>query len=615
MSSPRPPDRPGAGPSPGPARGRSASGLEAASAEQAFVSLLLRLAGRFINLPVPQLDGAIDEALADTSAFVGADRAYLFSYDFTARVGRNTHEWCAAGVEPQREALQAVPMEAVPDWLEAHLRGEAVHVADVARLPPCRLREILEPQGICTTIALPLLGESGCAGFVGFDFVRGPRALGHEVVELLKLLAQMLVNVGDRVRAQEALAAANASLEARVARRTQELAEAKERAEAADRAKSALMARVSHELRTPLNAVLGFAELLAADAAVRGSPAAAAQVMQIRRAGQHLLRMVDEVLDLDRVQSGRLVLQLETLDLAAVAGEMLQLAEPWARRHGVRLEPPPPPGGPWARADRTRLNQVLMNLVSNAIKYNRPGGWVRLRVEAGAGRCRLVVEDGGLGLDAAQRDALFQPFNRLGAERSGVEGTGLGLVISSDLVQRMGGVLDVHSVKGEGSRFIVELPEAAPPLPDSVPEPAHPPAPAAPALRDGASKPRPPISVLYVEDNPVNVLLMEAMLARPECGAVRLRAEPDGPSGLRAARQQRPDLVLLDMAMPGMSGTELLHEIRADAQLAGLPCVAVSANALAADIAAALQAGFDDYVTKPFTLERLVALLENYRPA
>jgi signal transduction histidine kinase/ActR/RegA family two-component response regulator len=618
---------------------------------QAFVALLLRLAGGFINLPVPQLDAAIDQALADTGAFVGADRAYLFRYDFGQRIGCNTHEWCAEGVLPQREALQAVPMEAVPDWLEAHLRGEAVHVPDAAALPPCRLRELLELQGICTTIALPLLGEAGCAGFVGFDFVRAPRVLGAEVVELLKLFAQMLVNVGDRVRAQEALVGLNASLEARVARRTQELAEAKERAESADRAKSALMARVSHELRTPLNAVLGFAELLAGDTVLQGSPAAAAQVAQIRRAGTHLLGMVDEVLDLARAESGRLELRREPLDLGLLATEMLQLAEPWARRHRVRLEPAPPAGGPWASADRMRLSQVLMNLVSNAIKYNRPGGWVRLSIEADESRCRVVVEDSGVGLDEAQRHALFQPFNRLGAERSGVQGTGLGLVISHDLVQRMGGELLVHSVPGQGSQFSVVLPRAVPPgdgaeaapanavdnapanppvnLPANAlaiaagtgPESAAMPQTGAfssgtdPAPNAGLAPRQRAMAVLYIEDNPVNAMLMEAMLARPECGWVTLQAEADGPGGLQAVGLSRPDLVLLDMSMPGMDGMEVLRHLRADATLAGLPCVAVSAHALASDIAAALEAGFDDYVTKPFTLERLVALLDRYRPA
>lgn len=171
-----------------------------------FVALLLRLAGQFINLPLARVDDAIGQALADTAGFVGADRAYLFAYDFDARVGRNTHEWCATGIEPQREALLAVPFEDVPDWLQAHLRGEAVHVPDKDAVPPSPLRDMLEAQGVWTTIALPLMGERGCTGFVGFDFVRAVRRLGDEEVDLLKLFAQMLVNVGERGRTESALA-------------------------------------------------------------------------------------------------------------------------------------------------------------------------------------------------------------------------------------------------------------------------------------------------------------------------------------------------------------------------------------------------------------------------
>ena len=562
-----------------------------------FVALLLRLAGQFINLPLPRVDAAIDQALADTGGFVGADRAYLFHYDFEARVGRNTHEWCAQGIEPQRESLLAVPFEAVPDWLQAHLRGDAVHVPDARALPPCHLRDMLDAQGVQTTIALPLLGEHGCAGFVGFDFVRAARRLGDEEVDLLKLFAQMLVNVGERGRAEAALAEANALLEARVAERTRELAVAKERAEAADHAKSALMARVSHELRTPLNAVLGFAQLLELDPALRASRAAGARVAQIRQAGDHLLRMVDEVLDLARAEAGRLQLQPEAVDLGAM------LAEALAQQQGVQLQGPPAATGPWVRADRTRLRQVLMNLLSNAVKYNRAGGQVRLDIEPGGSRVAFSVCDTGVGLSAAQRAGLFEPFNRLGAERSGTEGTGLGLAITRQLVLLMDGQLQVESTPEQGSCFTVRLPACAAAA-EGVAVDLH--APQAEAKRR-------PLSALYVEDNPTNLLLMQAMLERPECDGVTLHTATDGQSGLAAAQRLRPGLILLDLSLPDMDGRELLQRLRDDPALAQVPCVAVSANALAPEVASALQAGFQDYVTKPFSLQRLVEVLDHFR--
>jgi signal transduction histidine kinase/ActR/RegA family two-component response regulator len=575
-----------------------------------FVALLLRLAGQFINLPLVRVDDAIGQALADTAGFVGADRAYLFAYDFDARVGRNTHEWCAAGIEPQREALLAVPFEDVPDWLQAHLRGEAVHVPDKDAVPPSPLRDMLEAQGVWTTIALPLMGEQGCTGFVGFDFVRAVRRLGDEEVDLLKLFAQMLVNVGERGRAEAALSGLNASLEARVAERTRELARAKERAEAADRAKSALMARVSHELRTPLNAVLGFAQLLELDEALRGSTQAASSVAHIRQAGAHLLRMVDEVLDLAHAESGRLQLQPEVLDLGVLAAQALALTEPLAQQRGIALHGPPAAPGPWVRADRTRLHQVLMNLLSNAIKYNRAGGSVWLDIEAGAQRVGLAVRDTGAGLTAAQRAGLFEPFNRLGAESTDTQGTGLGLAITRQLVLLMDGALQIDSEPGRGSCFTVQLPAVTRPAAQQL-------ASAPSAVRRpsvAAETGRGPLSVLYVEDNPTNLVLMQAMIDLPEFAGVTLHTATDGPAGLAAARQLRPGLILLDLSLPGMDGRELLQQLRVDAALKAVPCIAVSAYALAPEIESALQAGFQDYVTKPFSLQRLVEVIDRCRP-
>lgn len=578
-----------------------------------FVALLMRLAGRFINLPLPALDTAVDAALADTGRFVDADRAYLFRYDLGLRLGINTHEWCNEGITPQIAELQAIPMDTVQDWLHAHLRGELVHVPDVLALPAGNLRDILEPQGVLTTVALPLFGEAGCSGFVGFDFVRATRTLTAAEIDLLRLFAQMLVNVGERSRAEAARAALNASLEQRVAERTQELALAKHRAETADRGKSELMARVSHELRTPLNAVLGFAQLLSLDEAVHGAPAAAGQVEQIRRAGVHLLQMVDEVLDLARAEAGQLRLKPEPLDLVQLATEALSLAAPLALPEGLALHGPAPAAAIWVEADPTRLRQVLMNLLSNAIKYNRRGGWVRLTLDApaGAAQARLSVHDSGLGLDAQQLRGLFEPFNRVGAEHSSVEDTGLGLAIARRLLRLMGGDLHADSVPGEGSCFTLELPCRAEPTPREAGAPA-PDAEAAEPPHGGPLATR-PLEVLYVEDNPVNVALMEAMLARPECGPVRLRTARDGPSGLAMTLAEPPDLLLLDLNLPGLSGTELLRQIRAVPALASVRGVAVSANAMSADIEAALEAGFDDYITKPFALERLAALVQCQR--
>mgnify|MGYP000865983866 FL=1 len=627
MSPPSPPNPPAPAASPAPSETQRL---------HAFVALLLRLAGRFINLPPARTEAEVERALADTAAFVEADRGYLFAYDLAAGTTSNTHEWCAPGITPQREALQDLPVDLFPDWLAAHQRGDPLFVPDVAALDAGDpMRQVLEPQGIRTTVALPLLDEQGCTGFVGFDFVRELRAIGTQEMGLLQLFAQMLVNVNARGRAEAVLHALNASLEARVAERTRELAAATERAETANRAKSALMARVSHELRTPLNAVLGFSQLLAMDDAVRASASARRQLEQVHAAGEHLLQMVDEMLNIASAETGRLHLRREAVEIGPLVAEALALVEPLARRRAIALHgPAADPALPAAWADRTRLRQILVNLLSNAVKYNRDSGRVEVQLGGDGDQVQVAVQDSGPGLTPQQLQSIFDPFERAGAEQGTVQGTGLGLTIARQLALAMGGALAASSEPGRGSRFVLTLaastrpwaPDApggvasgAGPAPDRSPprEPAEGPArmPARnPARAPAPAPPRPPVRVLYVEDNPVNVLLMEAMMSRPECTGVLLHTASDGPTGLAAARSLMPDLVLLDMALPGFGGLQLLQRLRDDPATAGIPCVAVSANAMPHDVQQARQAGFSDYLTKPFRFEALAAIVDRFRP-
>ena len=447
----------------------------------------------------------------------------------------------------------------------------------------------------------------------------------------LLALPAVLENAFHRVQAQReqtALRELNASLERKVAERTAELAAAKEAAERANRSKSAFLARMSHDLRTPLNAVLGFSQLLALEPPIAASPSAARQVQHIHDAGQHLLAMIDEVLDLARIESGGLRLKPEPVDAAALAGECRVLVEPLARSHGVTLRLRLTHGAPLVQADRTRLRQVLVNLLTNAIKYNRPQGEVELGLQAEADALQLWVRDQGAGLTPAQLAQLFQPFNRVGAEASGIEGTGLGLVIARQLVEAMHGRLTVASTPGEGSVFALWLPlqDAAavagqgPALPAERADPAGQAAthttaglPSnAPACAPASARPEPGVDpmcrVLYVEDNAVNVRLMQDLFAlRPE---VTLHVATNGRDGLACARRLRPDLVLMDLDLPEMDGLQVLQALRSDPLTAEMRCVAVSANALGPEVRQALAAGFDGYITKPFPVGELFALLD-----
>jgi signal transduction histidine kinase len=423
----------------------------------------------------------------------------------------------------------------------------------------------------------------------------------------LLALPAVIENAFHRVqtaREQSALRVLNASLERKVAERTAELETARIAAEAANQSKSAFLARMSHDLRTPLNAILGFSQLLALDPALPQDGGARRQLELIHDAGKHLLSLIDEVLDVARIESGELRLSLETVDACRLVQESLQLVGPLAAKHQVTLEHRPAQGSCLVRADHTRLRQVLVNLLTNGIKYNHSGGHLQVALSNPPDGVRLDVTDSGRGMTPEQLAGLYQPFNRLGAEASCVEGTGLGLVISKQLIDAMEGRLDVRSAPGAGSTFTITLPAAET---SAVREhqPLAPPRP--PALPPGLSAPR---RVLYVEDNPINQILMREML-RLQPG-VALEMDADGPAALARAATWLPQLVLLDLDLPGMSGYEVLRRLRADPVTAGIPCVAVSAFAHGPEIQHALDQGCVAYLTKPFEAAHLYEMIERH---
>ena len=374
-------------------------------------------------------------------------------------------------------------------------------------------------------------------------------------------------------------------------------------------AQARFLARMSHELRTPLNAMLGFTQLMLIEegrhAATPDATTRHHRLAHVAAAGAHLLALIDDVLDLSSLQSGELQLELETLDLAALAQGTLPLLGPALAAQPVKVHL-----GPLAhavRADARRLRQVLLNLLSNAIKYNRAGGEVRVDSRLEGPEVVLSVSDTGLGLSDEQQMHLFEPFNRLGAERAGIEGTGIGLAISKSLVERMGGSVTVHSTPGTGSVFELRL-AAAPSQAAALQAPAGRAgdAPAGPAARPAELAPS--HRVLYIEDNPVNALIITELLARR--GDLALEVAVDAASGVAAARARLPHLILLDMQLPDADGFEVLRRLRADPVTAGIVCVALSANAMPEDIARARHAGVADYWTKPLDFKAFMAALD-----
>ena len=378
-----------------------------------------------------------------------------------------------------------------------------------------------------------------------------------------------------------------------------ELIAAKDEAERANRAKSEFLSRMSHELRTPLNAVLGFGQLLESDRDDPLRDAQRARVQELLRGGRHLLSLINDVLDLARIEAGTLKLQLTEVSLADTVGDCLRLVAPMAVQRDIGLACQANADNDRVMADPVRLKQVLLNLLSNAIKYSPAGGSVNVAWRADGAALRLDVEDSGPGLAAAQQDRLFQAFERLDADASGVEGAGIGLALSKWLVDLMHGEIGVRSVPGQGSTFWVRLGRS-----DGTPAQAG-----SSALRQPPALPRlHGRTALYIEDNAVNQILMEGMLAQRPGLRLHLASLPE--TGLAMARQLRPDLVLLDIQLPGIDGYEVLRRLRADPATRAIPVVAVSANALPSDLDPAASAGFADYVTKPLDLQRLLAVVD-----
>lgn len=370
------------------------------------------------------------------------------------------------------------------------------------------------------------------------------------------------------------------------------------------------LSRLSHELRTPLNAILGFAQVMQR----RLDPGVGAEqrepVEMIGRAGRQLLRMVDDVLEVSRLQTGDFSIELQAVDVDALVRETLGMQAPIAEAAGVKLIGPPAAAATWVRADPHRLRQVLTNLVSNGIKFNLPGGTVRIELSARPTEQVVVVADDGPGLSEAQQRQLFQPFNRLGAERSGIGGTGLGLVISRHLAEAMGGRIEVSSEPGHGARFSVGLPLAEASGTDLAVGDPRACAPELPARILGGAARLPPASgeVLYVEDDRVNALLMAAVLgSRP---GVRLRMATTAAEALKAAADHPPRLLLLDRHLPDGDGMELLLHLRALPGMAQVPAVMVSAAALPEDLEHARNVGFDGYWSKPLDVPATLADLD-----
>ncbi len=419
------------------------------------------------------------------------------------------------------------------------------------------------------------------------------RSARKEAEQLLEVRSSELF------QAHTSLNEAYAEMENRVNERTLALKIARDEAMSANKAKSEFLSSMSHELRTPLNAIIGFSQLMKMD--FEESAEHFESLVEIESAGQHLLHLINDVLDLSKIEAGAITLSIDSVCVDDLMQECHALSLPLSKRFGITLKFDCD-SGLLAYVDPIRLKQILLNLVSNAIKYNSKNGSVHVSAaRSGKDEVSISVSDTGPGIKQEDQQHLFEPFNRIGAENSEIEGTGIGLMITRQLAEMMGGDIRLQSEFGSGSTFVVVVPSFD--RQQCEPQQMHVPVSAKRSgSRAGASK------VLYIEDNRANLRLVEKALAS-QPGLILLTTM-DSKNGLQLAQKERPDLILLDINLPDMDGYEVLRQLRGQESTGNIPVIAVTADVLLGNQAQAKELGFDDYIAKPISIAKLHSIIE-----
>jgi signal transduction histidine kinase/ActR/RegA family two-component response regulator len=572
-----------------------------------------------------EVDVGISHSLQAIGEISGVDRSYAFIFSGDGTKMDNTHEWCAEGIESQIENLQGLPVGILPWWtassftmrmvMEKLNRFENVHIPSVADLPPEASAEkgILQAQGIQSILIVPMIYGGALIGFLGFDSVRAEKRWAEEDIALLKMVGEVFANALARKRAEEALAEERALLVQRVEERTAELRAANAELARAARLKDEFLASMSHELRTPLNAILGLSETLQERVYGPLNEEQLDSLHTIEESGRHLLSLINDILDVSKIEAGKLELQIGPVPVEPVCQASMQFIKQEAHKKRIKVSLTHDSAVTTLQADGRRLKQILVNLLINAVKFTPEGGAIGLEVvgDVQGGLAHFAVWDTGIGISEEDMSRLFQPFVQLDSSLSRqYSGTGLGLALVHRLTKMHGGNVSLESEVGKGSRFTISLPwqgpagggeatgEAVQPAyGDTEPAGAGPSAPG----RDEQ------FLILLAEDNQYNIDMISSYL--PAKG-YRIVVARNGREVLDRAGEEKPALILMDIQMPEMDGLEAIRRIRADADLADVPIIALTALAMPGDRERSLAAGANDYLSKPVRLKRLVEAIE-----